>query len=157
MKLKGKKINTVNFEYVVIPRPDGNIVFKASAVLNNDEFERICKEPEPPKITRPGQSPVPDFEDEDYKKALAEHSQRFNDWTILKSLSATESLEWESVKMDDPETWKNFKKELSDSGFSMVEVGKIIKAVWVANSLDERKLEEARKSFLASLPAEARL
>ena len=73
---------------------------------------------------------------------------------ILKSLEATEGLEWETVKMDDPETWLNYEKELKDSGLSPIEVGRIVGICMSANGLDERKMEAARDAFLAEQQAQ---
>jgi hypothetical protein len=65
----------------------------------------------------------------------------------LKSIEPSQ-IEWETVDMDKPTTWPKWVDELQENGLSEVEVGRIINAVLAANSLDEKKIEEARKSFL---------
>lgn len=152
MKIKGKKISGSNFEYVIIPRPDENVVFKCAAIVDETEFERLCKQPEPPTITKPGGQRFPDFDDEDYKKAVQTFIDQRYAWLVITSLAATEALEWETVKPLDPTTWINYEGELKASGFTQGEIGRIVRGCMIANSLDEKKLEEARASFLRSLP-----
>jgi len=49
MKLLGKKITGPNETIIVIPRFNSdNIIFKARAVLEMDEFDEMCPTPEPP-------------------------------------------------------------------------------------------------------------
>jgi hypothetical protein len=71
-------------------------------------------------------------------------------WMFLTSISATPDLEWETVKLNDPNTWENWRKELRDSGFSIPECNYLWSSFSEANSLDNSKIEEARERFLAS-------
>jgi hypothetical protein len=68
---------------------------------------------------------------------------------VITSLRATEGLEWDKIQYNNPDTWKLYKEELKESGFSSFEVDKIINGVMSANCLDEDKIEQARRSFLA--------
>jgi hypothetical protein len=68
---------------------------------------------------------------------------------ILKSLSATEGLEWEQVDMSKPETWHNYGDELVSSGFSPAEIFAITEAVMTACGLNQKKIDEATERFLA--------
>lgn len=155
MKIKGKKIEGPGVEYVVIPRPDSeDIPFACAAVLDFDEFDKLCPMPDPPMVTRPGGIQTPDVEDEDYQKLLSEHGEKRIDWITLKSLEATKDLEWETVNMQDPKTWKNFEEELKQAGFSFMEVIHIRNGVLSVNSFDDAKMKEARERFLAGLQKE---
>jgi hypothetical protein len=149
MKIKGQKIKGSHVEICVIPRGEDqpDYVFKACAVLNMDEFERLCPAPKPPFKILKGGIKNEDVESPIYKGQMETYeNNRFN-YLILKSLEATEDLEWETVSMSDPNTWKNFRDELTESGFSNIEVGRIIRTVMQANCLDEDKIEKARNRF----------
>jgi hypothetical protein len=65
----------------------------------------------------------------------------------LRSLEPS-NIEWETVDIDDPGTWLNWDVELKAAGISDVEGQRIINLVMAANSLDEKKVEEARQAFL---------
>jgi hypothetical protein len=149
MRIAGKKLSEPNIEILVLPRGEGeSIIFKAKAVLNMDEFDKAHPQPSPPsKIARGGKK-VEDPDNALYKKKLTDHNKRRIGYMIIKSLEATEGLEWDTVDITDPNTWGNYDKELRDSGFSDVEVMRIIQLVMQANCLDEGRLEEARESFL---------
>lgn len=152
MKIKGKKIEGPGVEYVVIPRPDsedGDIVFTCAAVLDYDAFDKLCPLPDPPMVLKPGGIQTPDVEDEDYQKIISEHGIKRIDWLTLKSLESTEGLEWETVDMQDPVTWKNYNDELKQAGFTFMEIAHIRQGVISVNSFDDRKMKEARERFLA--------
>ena len=71
-------------------------------------------------------------------------------YMIIKSISATEGLEWDTVDMADPKTWKNYMDDLRASYFSDLEILKIVKLTTQANGLDQDKIDEALESFLVS-------
>lgn len=151
MRIKGREIKGANVETLVIPRGDGeeDIVFKAKAILDMEPFFKMCKEPSPPTIrTKTGVQS--DFKSEVYLKAVEEHNERRSAWMIITSLTATDGLVWSTVDLQDPNTWLNYRQEFKDSGFSQVEVNRIIGLTFIANCLDESKLEAARNRFLAS-------
>lgn len=151
MKLKGKKISGKNIEYCIIPRSDGeNIVFKCQSVMDLSDFDKLCPEPHAPLKMLPGKGKVRDVEAPSYKVALEKRNEKRIYYITLKSLEATEELEWETVNMSDSSTWGNYETELRDSGFSNIEIMRIVNACMSANCLNEAKLEEARNSFLAS-------
>ena len=157
MKINGKKIEGPNEEIIVIPRKDEDIVFRAKAVLNYEEFDKLCPTPIPPMIKKKGTDfPIPDIEDTNYQNKLATYATKRTSWMILKSLEATDGLSWDTIKMSDPDSWENFEKEMKDSGFSDIEINRIVIGVQTANCLNEEKLEEARKRFLASQQALAK-
>ena len=150
MKMNGKKIEGPSVEVVVIPRDSGDLVFKCQAILDYEVFEKILPEPQPPTIILKGQKVGhPDFEDIDYKKELTDRSYKRFQWMILKSLEATDGLEFETVSLNDPSTWNNLESELKSSGLSPVEIGLIYQGVTHANGMNEDKLKQARERFFA--------
>jgi hypothetical protein len=152
MRLFDKPVEALPEETVVIPRQSGDLVFKAKAVLDYDEFDAICKRPTPPLRMLKGGEEKPVFDDPAFKKLMEEYAaNRFN-WMILKSLSATPGLFWDTVDMADPSTWGNYQTELA-SVLSIMQINAIISAVINACGLDEAKIQEATKSFLAGQAA----
>ena len=149
MKLKGQKLQGPAIEVIVLPRQCGNLVFKAQAVIEDKEFDSLCPRPIPPKKLMPGGVTQINVEDPEYKKSITEFAIRRTHWMILKSLQATTDLEWETVKMDDPSTWSNFAQEFLESGLTAIEVNRIIDVVMTVNGLNEKKIDEATKAFLA--------
>lgn len=153
MKLFGKKLSGPNIEFIVLPRGDGNdIIIKAQAVLDMTDFIKILPPPEPPKVMIPGGGTSVNIDDAGFQTKLMDWSTKKTYYLILKSLQATEGLEWETVEMANPNTWGNFTKELSDGGFTDSEQAKIVECAMKANALSDSHLEEARKRFLASRP-----
>jgi len=156
MKIRGQQIEGPGVEIVVIPRPNtehGDIVFKAQAILDFDDFEKLCPLPKPPTMRKRGvEGLVHDIENPRYKQALTQHGNKRLAWMMITSLRATEDLEWETVDYSNSDTWENYREELKKAGFNEIEVGRLIRAVMIVNSLDETKLEEARNRFLAGIP-----
>ncbi len=152
MKIAGKKIEGVNTEICVIPRGEGEpIVFTCKAVLDMKDFEKLCPVPKPPVVIKPGGKRFEDTESPSYKAQLDSHNKMRMDYMFLKSLEATEDLEWETVKLSDPSTWENYSKEFTASGLSQIEQMRIYNTFAVANCLDEGRIEQARKDFLAGV------
>lgn len=152
MKYNGLKIEKPNELLVVIPRGEMLIPFRAKAVLDYADFYARCPAPKPPMGAKPGEEPQPLLDHPQYKEALQKSSLRMYYYMILKSLEDP-SLTWETIKMDDPDTWQNFEKEMIDSKFTSAEIRKIVEAVLSVNSLNEKHLDEARTRFLASTKA----
>ena len=149
MKYGGKSLSGPRVSTVVIPRGEQELVFQAKAVLDNDAFDKLCPAPEPPMLTKPGKAPVPNFDDKQYTEEYDVYSRKRYDWMILESLKATSDLEWETIQAADSDTWNNWRAELTSAGFSIVEIGKIIDTVHDACGLNQEKIEEATKRFLA--------
>lgn len=153
MKIHGNRIDSVNEVLIPILRPTGDILLKAQAVHDKSDFEKLVKEPEAPMVMHRGSTAhVPNFEDPGYREKQKKFNQLRSDWLVLKSLQATDGLEWENVKMEEPDTWQNWRQELVDSKFTDGEIVRIMNAVVEANGLDEDKIEEARQRFLALVP-----
>lgn len=146
MKIGGVKVTACE-ELLVLPRPDGqDIPIRAKAVAINEEFNRLVPLPIAPKIqTKEGTSH--DFSDQDYKKAVHRREEQRFAFLCIKSLEPSQ-IEWETVNLEQPNSWLKWQDELMAAGLSETEVNRIIGAVMVANSLDEDKIEAARKAFL---------
>jgi hypothetical protein len=147
MKIGGKVVTGVHEEVLVLPRgPEDVLVIRAQAVLDLDEFEKLCPEPKPPgKLTKDGW--IPNKEDISYRQILSAHTDRRIAYLVSRSLEPS-NIEWDTVKIEDPRTWLNYTKDFRAAGLSTVEINRIVQCVMAANALDEGKLEEARKVFL---------
>jgi hypothetical protein len=133
---------------LVLPRGDGNIVFKARGLSDMDEFNKLCPEPTPPVIsTNSGQRL--DTEDANYLSDLKEHGKRRWAYYVVKSL---QDMEWDTVKPDQPSTWPNWDADLKSNGFTHAERNRVFNLVLEANSLSESKLDQARAIFLLGRP-----
>lgn len=157
MKIKGQKLEKLNIEIIAIPRANGDdIIFKAQAVLDRAQFEALCPDPTPPSIMRKGDTVgKPDYTNADYIKKVEQQNEFFFDWLFLTSIAATPDLEWETIIMTEPSTWSKYRDELKESKFTDIEIGRIITGVSRANSLDEKRVEEARQRFIAGELPEA--
>ena len=149
MKIKGQKVCAPSIETIVIPRKTGDLIFKAQAVLDYSAFEALCPIPRAPETLKPGGIRTKNLEAPDFLKALDDWAEKRTAWMILKSLEATPDLEWETIQMDKPETWKNFDTEFKNSGLSALEINKVLELVTTVCGLDQKKIEEATERFLA--------
>jgi len=154
MLVNGVKLEGPSQEVLVIPRQGMEIVFKAEAVLEYEEFDKLYPKPTPPIVMRPGGIKAMDPTDMDYQKKVDEWASKRTHWMILKSLSVSDSIKWETVNMSDPETWSNYDKELRQAGFTEGEITRIIQLVTSVNGLDQDKIDEATKRFLAGPQAQ---
>ena len=152
MLLGGVEIKGPRIETVVIPFGERELVFKAQLVRDYVDFDKICPRPEPSIIVKPGGVKSQDIENPEYKQALVAYAMKRSAWTILKSLDATPDLVWQTVDRSNPDTWNNYYKELEESGLSTTEIVSILDIVQRSNGLDQDKIDEATKRFLA-LPA----
>jgi hypothetical protein len=154
MKLASFTPTGPNVIDAIIPRGDGQqIHFRCQAVLDYEPFETLCPPPKPPIMTFPDGKTKLDYEDNKYKEKISNWGGRKIAYIIINSLNATEGLEWETVKLGDPETWENYDKELRSLYLTEAEIKYVIEKVLEANSLNEDRLEEARQSFLAARQA----
>ena len=149
MKMHGKTVQVPIEEVIVIPRDSGNLVFKARPVIDWDPHASLDPQPEPPVIQRPNQPAQKNVEAPKYKKEFAAWASRRWNWMILDSLSITEGLEFETVQMDKPETWENWRKEMLDAGLVPNEIERIEAKVLEACRLDQTKIDAATAAFLA--------
>lgn len=146
MKIGGIQVSPCE-EILVLPRSSGDdIVIRAKAVSISDDFNKLVPEPTPPNIrTKDGSKP--DHKDKNYLDAVSiRDDQRFA-FLVIRSLEPSK-IEWEKVDEKNPSTWLKWKEDFKEGGLSEVEINRITNAVMIANSLDEEKIEEARKAFL---------
>lgn len=149
MKYKGKKIEGKNSVVLVLPRGEDKIVFIAQAMdTDDDNFNKLVTLPEPPTIMRKGGIKELNITDPVYIKQMDEYAEIKTAYMMIMSLKESPDLEWETIDYEKPSTWKNWQKELKDSGFTEVERMKVLQVVMQANSLDEALLEQARSDFL---------
>jgi hypothetical protein len=151
MKYKGKKVEGRNTELLVLRRPNGEtMAFKCEAVGDYSEFEKICPAPEPPEVLKPGGVRERNVKAPAFRKALEEWAGRKTDYTVLKSLEASPDIEWDTVDIKDPNTWGNYRTEMTESGFTEIEVARVLTTVGIANCMDDSMLEAAREDFLVA-------
>lgn len=148
MRIDGKKITEPHYELLVLPRPSGDIAIKAGAVISMDEFDKLCPVPKAPMKIMKGGKKEEDLQSPLHRQRIQDHGKKRLGYMLIKSLESTENLEWEILNAADPNTWDKWEKELKDSGFSEMEIMRIIQTVMRANCLDEERLEEARSNFL---------
>lgn len=154
MKINGRVISGPYTDVLVLPRGSNeSIIFKIQAILDDKDFEKILPRPNPPYISEPGKEPYRNFEDETFKAAINKWAEQKNHWLNIKSLSATDGLEWDTVKLSDPNTWKNWTDDLKNAGISEMEIIYLIRMIQQVNGLDQEKIEEAKKRFLAGQAA----
>ncbi len=136
-----------NEEVLVLPKGDQRLVFRARGLADMDEFERLCPEPtSPKKLTKDGW--VPDTADANYTNMKASYQSRRLAYIVVRSLEPSQ-IEWDTVNLDDPNTWTNWEKDLKAGGLTQVECNRVLGLVWEANCLDEGKLQKARDLFLS--------
>ena len=146
MRIGGRELKGLNESFLVLPRPDGDLVFRAPAIPDYDEFNKLCPEPVAPVVlTKEGSKP--DEQDTGYLARLAHREVLRIAYLMVKSLEPSQ-IEWDTVKMDSPSTWPNYKDDFKKNGISAVEMNRIWALVSEANSLSEDKLEAARARFL---------
>lgn len=145
MKIGGVELKGPNKDYLVIPRPDGDVVFWAETVRDFSEFTATCPLPSAPGIrTKDGFKK--DVKDPTYREMMHKYEEARFAWLCVKSLTPS-NIEWDKVDVDRPMTCVGWVQELLDAGLSEVECNRIITLVTQVNSLDEAKLQEARELF----------
>lgn len=151
MKFKGKKIPGPKPVYAVIPRgsEDDDIVFKITPVIDLKDFEKMCPEPAPDRVLKPGGVEYLDYESVEYKARVDKYSDLQFAYVFIRSISETDYLEWDKVKLDDPSTWVHWKEEIEESGLSKAEVTYLMGEVTKANIIDEERIKEARDRFFS--------
>jgi len=137
---------TPNEDFLVLPRPGDDIVFRALAVDSLEEFEAMCPMPEAPGVRKAGGFER-DKKDPAYRALVEVRNEQRMHYLVIRSLECNE-IEWDNVDVTQPATWKNWSDELKAAGLSDVECGRVVTCVLNANSLNEAKVQEAIDSFL---------
>lgn len=152
MKIHGKKIKSAYEDYLVIPRRDGDLVFKFKSVENEDDFNKLCPPPVAPLKQVPGmQNPMKNLNDPKYQEELDKWAMYKTLWMFINSILATDGLEFETVDLSDPTTYANYENEMIESGLHSREIALLMRKSAEVNVLSARKVEEATESFLAGL------
>lgn len=147
MRIGGMEVKGLNEVVLVLPRSTGDIVIKARAIPNFDEFDKLCPEPVKPVMTTKA-GVVADESNPDYQAAVMQRDQLRIAYIYVMSLEPSQ-IEWDTVKLDEPLSWLNFRQDFQAAGMSPVEINFIWNAIAEANCLSEDKLKEARARFLA--------
>jgi hypothetical protein len=148
MLINGEKINAPFRREIVIPRVEGDIVFNATAVSVEQKFLELCPVIEP-KTQKDAKGNIVKYlyDDPDYVKRSQERLMRKLDLQVIMSL---ENVKWETVVLEDPETWKNWKTEAVESGLSDWEVNSLQNQVVETLQPSRELIDEMKKRFLAS-------
>lgn len=148
MKLHGQEINALQEREIVFSRPNGDITFKVRGVVTFEDYTGKFPKPEPPTRSYPDGREESDHEDLAYVKDLGAWVHGQTAWLIVESLKVTEGLEWDTVDVNDYHTYGNYESELLASGFTMMDINRIVNEVNIVNGFSQEMVEGARKSFL---------
>lgn len=150
MKYKGKTIQGPNKRLVPILREDMEIVFVIQSVVDLSPFYAICPAPKAPVMILPGNRRRENFDDPGYKQLVNDWASKKTQYILYHSFDATPDLVFETVDPNRPESWENWSTELQNSGFTELELQRILNAIQEVNSLNDILLEEAKQRFLTS-------
>lgn len=147
IKIAGQEIDPTLPEDLIVLRPDtdSEIIVRARAFRDFDEFHAVCPIPEAPGRQVRGKGWVLDTNDDTFKQRMEQYSLKRVGWMVLQTLY---EIEWEVVDSDDPKTWPKWEDEMKDSGFTQVECNLIMALVIDVTSLNEDKMTAAKESFL---------
>lgn len=148
LRIGGQVIDKPSEEVLILPRSNGeDIVITARAVLSMEEFDLRCPRPTPIKAWSKNKGHHDVTDSPEFLREMETYGEKRFAFMAIKSLEPSE-IEWETTKLDDPNTWIGWTDELKSAGLSNVEIQRIVVCVMQANSLDEGKLKQARDSFL---------
>ncbi len=149
MKLNGRILKDPNEVVIATPRENSDdIILKARAVLDMEEFDTMCPEPSPPVRRLASGKTIENPKDPGFLQQVQNHATLRLSWIVLKSLEATDDLEWDDVDVSDPTTWNFFREEMKNAGFSVIEINRVVGECLNVNALNEEKIEAARQRFL---------
>lgn len=149
MKIRGNVVHVPFSKDIIIPRVPEDVVFTARAVNFIEEFEEKVEEPKrTKKFGKDGTFVGYKENDTKYEEASQNYHRKRLDFMVIKSLE--EDITFDSVDLDDPETWKNWRKEFQAAGFSEAECGKILNDVANVHSPSQEMVDEMKKDFLAT-------
>jgi hypothetical protein len=153
MKIGNRSLDLTFMEYLAVPGTD--IVFHIKPLTKSDreEFDRICPRPVPQKRVYADGRVEDAKDDKSYEDALTAYSEARLSYMIVKGLLATPGLEFETVNIADPSTYRNWESELEKAGFSELIINLIVNKTMVVNQLSEAKIKEATDAFLAGKAA----
>ena len=147
MKLNGIKLAEPKPRVLVIPHGDQELVFTAKYVGSFDGHDERFPAPEVPEKLLPGGQRIPHYDHPKYMKLQEEWNEQRFVWLYFTSLGATEGLEWDYIKVDDPTTWKHFDKEFD--GVQQNAIERLKYHVMQTCGMDPARIDEATERFLA--------
>lgn len=153
LKIAGQLVAGPKKDTLFVPRAEGDIQLHFVAVTDDSEFDKMYPEPDPPLSRKKNDGgtfeTVKNWADVKYLLKIKEWEEAKDAWYFLKSIEPSQ-IEWETVDMAKPETFKNYKEDLKNAGFSIQE-RRIINGKFIeVNTITERMMTDARKRFLAS-------
>jgi hypothetical protein len=148
MKFNGNSISGTSEEVLVVPWNNTNLVFRARAILDTTEYEKLYPVPTPPTVRKPGGIVESDRTDKSYLEAIDKWAERKSHWYYVNSLVLPDGMEWETVDSNDPDTWENWIKELN-TFLPEATVARVAGLVMIVNGLDQKRIDEQTKLFLA--------
>ena len=158
MKINGRSMGDQPNEVpVVLPRPEvfneeiedwenGDLSFICKAVTSFDQLAELLPEPQPPVAIGKGNEKVYNKKDPGYKAQMHQYNLKQLAYIVIESLRDAD-LEWDTVELENPQTWLNYVNDFKSAGLNMIEINKICQGCMEANALDEEKLDKARKLF----------
>lgn len=148
MKINGERVNAPFRREIVFPRVEGDIVFTAVSVSCTEKFEQLCP-PIKPKVDRDPSGKVLKVHN-DSPEFKEKEDDRINKKFDLQVIMSLENATWETVDLDDPESWKNWRAEALEAGLSELEIMTLIRQVIETLQPTPEVIEEAKKRFLAT-------
>lgn len=149
MRVRGKTVTAPPPINCDIYRGPEKITFVCNAVLDYKNFDDLVPVPKPPLITKRGGATSRDTSDANFLEKVHRYATLRTAYLVITSISSTPDLEWDTVKLDDPETWLKYEDELR-SFLSEPEMERLTKAVMEANSPTETRQSEALDRFTPS-------
>lgn len=146
MKVQGIKPGAFE-DCAAFQRGDSRIVFIIRAPMDLKPFELICPRPNPAIKKMADGRVLTDDNEPGYIEALLNWGSIRQDWIYIETLKYTEGLEWEKVKLDDPQTFKFWDEELREI-LVPLEYRYLTDKMIRINALSVEKLDEVRESFL---------
>lgn len=148
MRVRGVDTKPLDLKYgpEVFQRGDEELVFYAQPVWSFDEFEALVPFPENDTYVFTPKGKEKDWDSPSWKQKQDDYNRKRWGWFVLKALEPSE-IEWSKVSLDDPDTFVYVEDELRES-LLPVEFTRVMNLAEQASSLDARKLEENRESFL---------
>jgi hypothetical protein len=148
MKIAGEKVSLPPGDVAVFPRANGNLIFYIEPIQSWEPFDELHPRPKPPKILKRGNQ-IEDLEDPTFQKQIQAWGELRQNWLMIQALTHDKNeLEWEHVKLDQPQTWSEVRRELTEAGLIETEQWYLIRKIYEVNALTEQALETARSNFL---------
>ena len=148
MKFAGREFKKANIRKLTITREGEKLVltFQPSDM---ERFELLYPEPKPRKMRKRNSTEwIENRNDPKFKEELAKRNSARLDYMAISSLEASQ-IEWDSVNIDDPETWSKWRDDFKESGFTNVEINRVFMTAMQANSIGDEDITEAEEDFLA--------